>query len=372
MKRILIVLIIIMLLMNFSVAVDEIGVKERELKEIADELKKVDSKIKLNKSDQYNIIDKINVVENEIKKLDGEIVGLNDNINLTEISIKNTQIELTEKNSELEEMKSILSKRIRVMYKTGDVGYAEVLLGSKSFIDLLNRIEIVKKIVKHDKNLITLVKEKIEKIESLKVGLEENKVELSNYKLEVEVNKSYLVTNESKLEVQKSELKNNIKLLEAMEDKLEEDANKVTDIIKNLKMKAEYVGGQMGWPVPSSYRITSPFGYRIHPVYHTKKLHTGIDIAAKTRTNIVAAQTGNIIYNDWLGGYGKVVMIDHGGGYVTLYAHLSSSVVKIGQEVTRGDLIAKSGTTGVSTGPHLHFEVRINGDYVNPLNYLKN
>jgi murein DD-endopeptidase MepM/ murein hydrolase activator NlpD len=358
--------------MNFSIAVNEIGIKERELKEISSELNKVDSEIKLNKSEQYNIIDQINNVENGIKKLDNEIKDLNNEIDQTKVSINSKEIELNDKKDNLEYMRDILSKRIRIMYKTGDVGYAEVLLGSNDFRDLLNRVEIVKKIIKHDKNLIGLVKVNIEEVNNLKLNLEKNKIQLSKNMLKIEVNKSYLKENEVQLEVEKGKLKNNAKVLEAMEDKLEEDANKVTEIIKNLKTKAEYVGGQMGWPVPGSYRITSPFGYRIHPVYHTRKLHTGVDIGVPSGSNIVAAQSGTIMYANWLGGYGKVVMIDHGGGYVTLYAHLSSWNVKVGQNITRGESIAKSGTTGVSTGPHLHFEVRINGDYVDPLKYLRN
>ena len=372
MKKIIALFIALLFMFNFAMAINDIGVKERELKEISDELKKVDSKIKLNKSDQYEVIDKINAIESDIKKLDTELYSLNVNIINTKDSITNAEMELADKNSKLENMKEILSKRLRVMYKTGNVGYVEVLLGSKDFKDLLSRVEIVKKIVKHDKDLIKIVKGSIDEINSIKEKLETDKIELINLKTKVELNKNYLKENEKKLETKKNELKSNAKLLEAMEDKLEEDANKVTEIIKNLKTKAQYVGGEMGWPVPNYYRITSPFGYRIHPTYHTRKLHTGIDIAAPSGSSVVAAQTGTIIYANWLGGYGKVVMIDHGGGYVTLAAHLSKINVKVGQNVQRGDAVAKSGNTGVSTGPHVHFEVRINGDYVDPLKYLKN
>lgn len=127
----------------------------------------------------------------------------------------------------------------------------------------------------------------------------------------------------------------------------------------------------MGWPVPGYSRISSPYGYRIHPIFKTKKLHTGIDIPAPTGTSIAAGSDGTVIYTGTLGGYGKAVMIDHGGGIVTLYAHNSSIVVSEGQSVKRGNTISKAGSTGYSTGPHLHFEVRKGGSYVDPLPWVR-
>ena len=142
-------------------------------------------------------------------------------------------------------------------------------------------------------------------------------------------------------------------------------------MIKRKQTAAQYVGGQMLWPAPDRFTITSPYGYRIHPILKTKKLHTGIDIRSSMGENILAAQDGKVIHSDWYGGYGKVIMIDHGGGIVTLYAHNSQLVVKEGSNVKKGTVIAKSGNSGLSTGPHLHFEVRENGKYVDPLKYVK-
>lgn len=160
--------------------------------------------------------------------------------------------------------------------------------------------------------------------------------------------------------------------LEKRKSELEEYSNELISEIKQLqKNSSNYVGGTMLWPVPSSSRVVSKFGYRVHPVYKDWRMHKGIDIAAGTKRNIVAANDGIVISSGYITGYGYTVVIDHGGGISTLYAHCSKLLVKSGDLVFKGDLIALIGSSGVSTGPHLHFEVRVNGVQKNPLNYFK-
>ena len=132
---------------------------------------------------------------------------------------------------------------------------------------------------------------------------------------------------------------------------------------------SEYTGGSMTWPLPGYYSITSPFGNRLHPILKVYKMHTGVDIAGAgcNGKNVVATADGKVIHAGWISGYGNTVMIDHGGGIVTLYAHSQKLLVKKGDTVTRGQAIMLVGSTGYATGPHLHFEVRVNGKYVNPV-----
>ena len=161
------------------------------------------------------------------------------------------------------------------------------------------------------------------------------------------------------------------KELEKQEDELQAEADRLTaEIVKLMDKSSPYVGGTFTWPCPSSHYITSSFGNRLHPILKTWKYHTGVDIGASSGKDILAAASGKVIMATTYGGYGNCVMIDHGGGIVTLYGHASRLCVSNGAVVKRGDVIAKVGSTGRSTGPHLHFEVRKDGAYVDPMSYF--
>lgn len=156
---------------------------------------------------------------------------------------------------------------------------------------------------------------------------------------------------------------------------MDEESNRVAAEIRRLqeaqRNRTLSRGGKMLWPTPGYSRITSDYGMRVHPILKTKRMHTGIDIAAPMGAKVVAALDGGVIYVGWNGAYGRTVIVDHGSGISTMYPHLSKSLVKVGQEVRAGQKIAEVGSTGWSTGPHIHFEVRKNGDPINPWPYLK-
>ena len=163
------------------------------------------------------------------------------------------------------------------------------------------------------------------------------------------------------------------KAYEAAEKKYEEEERKAQEEIRRSQMSylaSKYTGGKFAWPAPSGTRITSPFGYRNHPLSHTYSLHRGIDISTAYGSDIVAGEDGVVTIAKHNGSYGKYIVINHGNGYTTLYAHNSQLLVSVGQTVKRGQVIAKAGSTGNSTGPHCHFEVSYNGELQNPLNYL--
>lgn len=343
---------------------------QQEQKKIKDQLNQVNKNKKLNESKQKNIVKTISSIETQVDTLENQIDSLGKDIAKTEIDIGTKGVELKIAENNIVNKKDTLNARLRVMYKTGSIGYIEVLLGSNDFGDLMTRIDTVRKIFLHDTSMIKFLIEQRDIIEKTKKELEVYKNVLKQKADEKEAAQANLNVKMSELGAAKKQLAADHKALEAQEDALEAEANKITKILSSMKVTQKYVGGVMSWPVPSSSRITSSFGYRIHPILKTKKLHTGIDIGVASNNNVIAAQAGTVIHSGWLGGYGKAMIIDHGGGIATLYAHNNTLLVGVGGKVTRGQSIAKSGSTGLSTGPHVHFEVRVNGQYVDPMKYV--
>jgi murein DD-endopeptidase MepM/ murein hydrolase activator NlpD len=202
--------------------------------------------------------------------------------------------------------------------------------------------------------------------------LKENTI-LTSYKKEQQHKVSSLQTAMKNKQKIAQQLESNEDLYEQSIDDLLKTSAEIESQLQKIQKNStvKYVAGGFTWPTPGYYRINSPFGYRIHPIFHTRKLHTGLDIGASYGTAIRATHSGVVAMAGWYGGYGKAVIIDHGNGMASLYGHCSSLNVVVNQKVSAGDIIAYVGSTGNSTGPHLHFEIRQNGTPVNPFNYVK-
>lgn len=367
--------LLILLILSLTVVQAYAG----KMDDLKKQQKNTNQKITDTKNQIKTLEKKTEDVSKQIRDLDLKVDDATTELEIVEVElvtlghdIDRTTIELEEAEEALDDRKDTFNQRLRVMYMNGNVGYLELLLTSKNVKDFLNRKDMIQSITDHDTELINFMKEQKDIVDNKKNELQGQRasIEVTKSKLESRRNDLIKVTREK--EILMSTLEKDIKAAEIAYDKANEEAKDLS--AKILKLQQEtgpYSGGKMKWPVPSSGRITSYFGYRIHPIFKSKKLHTGIDIGAPTGSSVVAASDGKVIYSDWLGSYGKAVMLDHGGGIVTLYGHNSSLTVKVGQRVERGNTIAKIGSTGNSTGPHLHFEVRKNGAYVDPLPWVK-
>ncbi len=333
---------------------------KESLSEIREEIEEQEEKLEEGQAEVKSLSSQVTELEKKISNLE---VAIDEGEKKLEVLI----VEVAEAQKKVDEQTENLNGRLRNMYKTSSIGFLDVLLGSRSFSEFLTNLDLVKIIYSADQNVL-------KDLEEAHNELERKKGEVENLQAELKASKETTVAQKANVQQKKEEIAKSNEETEKMIDDLQAEADAMIAKIQSSGSSSTtsvYTGGELAWPTPSASYITSPFGYRIHPIYGYRKFHTGIDIGAGSGSTIVAANDGTVILSGWNGGYGKCIVIDHGGGVSTLYAHCSSLNVGYGQTVTRGQSIAAVGSTGASTGPHLHFEVRLNGEYKNPLSYVQ-
>jgi murein DD-endopeptidase MepM/ murein hydrolase activator NlpD len=349
----------------------ELQNRQRELEKVSREIELRQRQLEEAKKEQKTVVQQINVLEADIDKTEAEIQYLNKKLQVLDSQIQVAKKELERAQAAMEERCAILAQRLKSIYQNGEVSYLEVLLDSASFADFLSRFDLLQKIADQDVVLIKEIEKEQQIINTRKIELETAYLQVESVKQETQQKQAYLKQQTAEKEKALAKIEQDKAAVEKALKQLEQDSKRLERIIRDLQSPASDKPAPTGkFLRPISGAITSDYGMRLHPILKEKRMHTGIDLRGAKGTPIKAAESGTVIFTGWMGAYGQVVIIDHGGGVSTMYAHQSSILVKNGQKVARGETIGKVGSTGWSTGPHLHFEVRKNGTPVNPHNYL--
>lgn len=384
MKKILFFILISCFFLNlfnisYAKSINELNKEKNDIKDKVNQSKK---DLEETKEEKSSFLKEVEKLDTQLEKTEDELKDLQNKLENTKKTLEKTEIELEEAEKTKIKQYESLKKRIRIIYEYGSETYLDILLDSKGIMDFFRRIEYVNKIMKHDQKIFERYKE-IEK--SVQIKLEEvkiNKENLENLTKQTSEKKKQLESNIKNKQQMVSKLQSEQVALEQKIKDLEKEDREITNLINQAKIKAtkssknkvySVSGGRLAHPVPAfaGHPINDSYGPRIHPISKRKSFHAGLDLKATYGTDIVAAEAGTVIYSGSRGGYGKTVIIDHGNGLTTLYAHNSKLVVSQGESVKRGQVVAKAGSTGYSTGVHAHFEVRINGKHTDPEPYLK-
>lgn len=346
---------------------DQLADLQRQAEEQQAKTNEASAKVESVSERLRQIQEELRVATAEYKEVKGQLDSVEDKISDNTELLQKTEADLKVKNKKLQQ-------RVRDIYINGQISYVDVLFGAKDFADLMTRMDVLKRIIKHDYDLIMKVKEEKATVENTRAQLEKDKAEAEVLVADAQAKRAKVEDKESEQQVLLDQAIYDRDTSERMYEEIMAASQEVANMIRRSYMSsAGYSGapagaGGMIWPI--SGPITSEFGWRTHPIFGTARFHSGLDIGGDYGMPIYAAASGTVIYAGWISGYGNAVIIDHGGGVTTLYGHNDSLNVSEGENVAQGQVIAMCGSTGNSTGPHCHFEVRENGEPVSPYGYL--
>ncbi len=368
--------------------VTEDAASTKSLQEAQDEKAQLEKALKEAQSTIEDLRDSKGDIESKVTELNQQLI---------DISARITDLEnqLTAKSEDIQETKDELAGakereaqqyadmkvRIQLMYENGQTSYLEALLSSRNISEFLNSADYIAQIQSYDRQKLTEYQDTVESIVNLEAQLEQEYTDLEALKSTVESNKATVAAMMRQKESELADISGDIEDAQSDADYYAAEIQAQEELIAAIKRaEAEkaaagveehpYTGGAFRWPCPSSTRVTSDYGTRVSPMSGASSNHKGIDIGASAGADIIAAADGTVTAASYSSAAGNYVMIDHGGGLYTVYMHASSLLVSPGQTVSAGDVIAKVGSTGISTGSHLHFGVSLNGSYVSPWSYL--
>lgn len=356
----------------------EIDKLKKHQKENEKKMKELQSTINSLKYQQSSALEKKKVLDQQLILTQDQIDLITEQIAEYDKLIAEKTIEVQIAQANEDKQWARFKANMRQMEENGAITYISVIFQADSFADMLSRINDIGALMEHDQKLYEQLKADKLATARAKAALQKAREEQAADKAELDLRRADLQTQ---LEESNALLKKLEEDIEATRELLNQEEKEAERIQKEINKKTEELKkqnqgkgavkgtGQFIWPAPSSRTVTSKFGMRKHPVLGEYRMHTGIDIGASYGTNVDAADAGMVIISDYSSSYGHYIVIDHGNGYTTLYAHLSKRLVKAGDKVKQGAIIGKVGSTGLSTGPHLHFEISKNGTRINPAQF---
>lgn len=347
----------------------------QRLDELAREKARVQRKLQGVKTRQRQVTRQLAQLDSKLEAAEARLHSVNANVDETRQQLDEAKAEVEEAEARLADQKDSVSQRLVAIYQRGQAQPLEVLLRSASFTDFANRLYLLNQVVARDAEILDGYAEAQQEADALRGELETRCQELEALQSRITEEKQRTSTQRRSTEREKQSLLRDRAAWERALSELEEDSREIETMLQRMQRTPEgrerlskpFTGRFL---TPVQGRISSPYGYRRHPVYKVRKLHTGLDIAAARGTPIRCAGDGIVVHASRWGGYGNCIIVDHGGGLATLYGHCSRLGVTTGQKVTQGQVIGYVGSTGVATGPHLHFEVRKDGHPVNPKGYM--
>ena len=379
MKKIFLSLLLIMVYLLSSSSLEASSsfskAKSRALREIEQKSEFLKRKIEETKEKEKVATGKLIVIQKRLYKAQEQLRKNKNELSSTQNSLQLTEEKLTELKDDYSTLRTDAENRIKQIYQGQRLKMLEILLKTPSLTDFLDMLYYQKLLIAQDKNLLEKLTTQSKEIEHYKDRLAEEKIRIAGIVSNIEKEKVQIAREHSSQSNLVQKLRTERASYESAERQIERESQQLIAEINRLVGKGGFEGssvpgsGLFSYPVHG--RLTSPFGMRRHPIFKVVSFHSGVDLAAPFGTAIMASDTGRVIFNGWYGGYGKVIIVDHGMDYSTLYAHLSRASASRGQTIIKGQTVGYEGQTGYSTGPHLHFEVRKNGKPQNPLNYLR-
>ena len=359
--------------------VNSLSLNEQK-EQVEEELAKAEEQLTYVQEELSEAVVQLQEMDDKINEYQATLDQVNRQYEELQQKVAESEAQLQEAQEKYEKKLNLLKSRLVAIYKNGETRYLDVLMNSKSIIDFVSKYYAIQRIAEIDSQTIDELEQTKQELEKINNELEEDKAQMKIAKVEAEKQTVVLTNTRTVYENQKNSLSESEKQLNAQietyKKQQEELENLIQYTINGSTYELKYSGGVMIWPTLESSYITSPYGSRLHPIQGVIKNHDGIDIGGSTGDPVYAAADGIIIYSAFnTGGYGNMVMIDHGLNsegvkIVTLYAHGDKLLKSVGETVKQGDVIMEMGSTGNSTGPHVHFEVRENGSHVDPKNYL--